>query len=219
MEFIDIPTEQTTAVTDAMIALLAMGFIPYLFRIGRQHNLGKVKIWSWLFGLLALSSALGAVAHGVKMYPEINRIIWQPINLSLGLTVALFVVAVLYDLRGHKKAREILPILLIIGTVFYIVTLIIPGRFIVFILYEVIAMTFALGAYFWLAIRRRLKGAWLMTVGVLITIVASGVQASGAIYFTLIWEFNFNGIFHLIQMVGLMVLLFGLRASLLSKTD
>jgi hypothetical protein len=56
MEFIDIPTEQTTSVTDIVLALLA-----------------------------------------------------------LGLTVALFVAGVVYDMRGFSLPRVLLPIVLING--------------------------------------------------------------------------------------------------------
>jgi len=145
-----------------------------------------------------------------------NNIIWQPINLALGLTVAMFLIGVIYDWRGHRTARLLMPLLLIVGAAFYALTLIIPGSFAVFIIYEAIAMIFALAIYLWLAFSKRLKGAWLMTAGITITILASVIQASRAVFITLICEFDHNGIFHITQMIGLTVLFFGLRAGLLS---
>jgi hypothetical protein len=217
MEFTDIPTEQTTFVTDVILALLALGFVLLLYSIGRRHDLKKTRIWSWAFGLLSLSAALGAIAHGIKMSAQTNKIIWQPIYLALGLTIALFVIGVIYDIRGYNIPRLLIPIALLTGTAFYIITVIVPGTFIVFILYEAIAMIFALAAYLWLAIRKKLKGSWLMAIGILITIIAAGVQASGAISITFIWKFDNNGIFHIIQMIALIFLLFGIRAELFSR--
>ncbi len=214
MDFIDSPTEQTTAATDFFIALLALGCIVYLRRIG-QRDRWKTNIWSWTFGLLALSGALGAVAHGFKMSSKINNLFWQPLNLTLGLTVASFVIAVVYDMWGRVAAKRILPLMIVVGLAFFGLTWLIPGTFFVFIIYEAIAMLFALSVYIWLAVKGRLKGAGLMATGVLIMMVAAGVQASKAVSLTFIWQFDYNGLFHLIQMVGILALLVGLRAGLL----
>ena len=73
-------------------------------------------------------------------------------------------------------------------------------------------------AYIWLAARGQLEGAWVMAAGVLITIVAAGIQASEAVFVTLIWAFDFNGIFHMVQMIGLLVLVAGLRIALLAES-
>ena len=78
-------------------------------------------------------------------------------------------------------------------------------------------MIFALAVYLWLAVRKSLKGARLMAAGIMITILASVIQAGRAAFITLIWEFDHNGLFHLTQMIGLTVLFFGLRAGLLSR--
>jgi hypothetical protein len=217
MQFIDIPTERTTAVTDVILALFAVVCVVYLLRIGRARDLWKASVWAWAFGLLALSAALGAAAHGFVMSPKTNRLLWQPLNLALGLTVSLFVVGVVYDLWGLAASRRVLPILLGVGVAFYLVTLVIPGGFLVFIGYEALAMLFALGAYLWLAARGRLKGAWLMAAGVMVTIVAAGIQASNAVQVTVIWEFDHNGVFHLVQVIGVLVLTAGLRAALLAR--
>jgi hypothetical protein len=216
MEFIEIPTEQTTAMTDVFVALLALGCVLYLRRAG-LHERWKTNVWSWAFGLMALSGVVGAVAHGFKMSESVNDLLWQPINLALGLAVSLFVVGVVYDLWGYPTARQVLPVMLVIGVGFYIVTLIIPGSFLVFIVYEALALFFALGAYGWLTTQGRLKGAGLMATGILISIIAAGIQASKAVSVTLFWDFDHNGIFHLVQLVGLLFLLAGLRSALLSS--
>jgi hypothetical protein len=218
MKFIDIPTEQTTAITDVILAMVALGCLWYLRRIG-PGNPWKTNLWSWIFGLLALAALLGAIAHGFQMSRKINNLFWQPLNLSLGLTVALFVIAVIYDRWGYETARRVLPVMLVMAVAFYGVTVANPGSFLVFIIYEAAAMLFALGVYGWLAWHGQLNGAGLMTAGVLITIIAAGVQAGEAVAVTIIWPFDYNGIYHLIQIVGLLVLLAGLRAALLSATS
>ena len=218
MEFIDIPTEQTTSVTDIILAILALSFSLYIYNFGRNRDLKKTLIWFWMFCLLSVASALGAIAHGIKMSEQTNYIIWQPINLALGLTISLFVVGVVYDMKNFSLPRILLPIILVIGVLFYLITVMVPGTFIVFILYEAVAMLFAFVSYLLLAIRKKLRGSLLMALGILITIIAAGVQAGGAIHIKVIWEFNHNGMFHIIQMIGLVFLLLGLRFELLTRT-
>lgn len=221
MELIDIPTEQTTAATDLVLAVLAAACAVHLYRVGRP-DVFRRNLWSWVFGLLAVSAAIGAVAHGFKMSAELNNLLWQPLNLLLGLTAALFSVGAVYDMWGRRVAQRLLPVMMAVGVLFYGVTVVLPDsvpsdEFLVFVVYETAVMLFALGTYCVLAIRGRLDGAGLIAAGILISIVAAAVQAIGTLHFTVIWEFNRNGIFHLIQMPAILVLTAGLRAAMCVK--
>jgi hypothetical protein len=201
-----------------MLTLLALGCALHLLQIG-QADPWKAGLWAWAFGLLALAAALGTVAHGFKMSVATNQRFWQPLNLALGLTVALFVVGVVYDVWGLAAAQQILPIMLGVGVVFFVIQAI-RDIFLVFIIYEAVAMLFALGTYGWLAATGRLPGAGWMAAGVLVTIIAAAVQAgwNGRQQpLTFIWQFDQNGLYHLIQMVGVILLLLGLRAALLAN--
>lgn len=217
MQFIDIATEQTTAVTDALLFAIALLFAVMVSAASRDSDRTKGRIWTAILGLLAVAGILGAIAHGFKMSPRTNELIWMPLNLVLGLTVALFVIGAVYDLRGFSVPRALIPIMLAVGFFFFGVTVAVPGSFLVFVLYEAAAMLFALAVYILLSVRGTLPGAQLMAVGVFISIVAAAVQASGAITFTWIWEFDHNGVFHLIQVFGLVFILIGLRKDLTSR--
>ncbi len=210
MELIDIPTEQTTAATDFVMAVLATMCVVYLCRIG-QPDVFRRNLWAWVFGLLAVSAAIGAVAHGFKMSAEVNNLLWQPLNLLLGMTAALFAVGAVYDMSGRRTAQRALPVMLAVGAVFYGVTAVFPDnvfadKFLVFVIFEMIVMLFALGVYCTLAIRGRLDGAGLIAAGILITIAVAAVQATGTIHLTVIWEFNDDGIFTIMQPTAIIVL-------------
>jgi hypothetical protein len=166
---------------------------------------------------LAVAAALGAVAHGFKLPGWALKLLWNLLYLSLGFTVALFVVGVINDMWGQRLAYRALPVMLLGGLVFFGLTLLFPGSFLVFIMYEAVAMLFALGAYLRLALEKRLNGAGWMATGILITIIAAGVQATQSLSLSFIWPFDHNGLYHLIQMVGLGALMIGLRADLLSS--
>jgi hypothetical protein len=200
------PFERVTAVTDIFMGLLAAYAAIQLSQLSGF----KSAVWAWTFGLLAFSSFLGAIAHGFEMTPKVNDHIWMPINLSLGLALGLFVVGALFDLSGESLASKSLPVMLVVGFGFFLVTVWKPGTFMTFIAYEAVAMLFALGVYVYLLFTSPLPGVeWMMT-GIFVTILAAVIQATGKAGKAIFWYFDNNGIFHLIQMIGILLLMVGL---------
>ena len=207
------PTELTTAATDAALALLALLCIRWL-ATRRSADPRKVTLWILVLALLALASILGAVAHGLELSERAAFFLWQPLYLSLGLVVALFVVAAVYDGFGPDTARRWLIPALVVGALFYLVTLLFPDTFLVFVLYEAAAMLAALALYGRLARRTRKRWAWLIVLGIALNIVAAAIQASGTVRLDLVVPFDHNGVFHLVQMVAIVVLVAGVGSSL-----
>ncbi|MFN8412736.1 MAG: hypothetical protein U0Z26_10145 [Anaerolineales bacterium] len=202
--------EQMTAFTDLLLGLLSFYVMYQLI----QFSGFKAEIWRWAFGLLGLSSFLGVAAHGFEMTQKTNDRIWMPLNLSLGITLGLFVVGALFDLSGETVAGKALPFMVAIGFVFFLITVLRPGSFMTFIAYEAIAMVFALIAYSYLFYTGKLLGSGWMLAGIFVTILAAAVQAMGKAGKSILWYFDNNGIFHVIQLLGIVLLLVGLKASL-----
>ena len=216
MEFTREPTEQTTAITDIILALVAFGGILILcWNLPNSSATWKIIIWSAAFGMIGLAAALGAVAHGLVISQTIHDRIWQLLNMALALAVSLFVAGVTYDLWGLAACLKALPVLLIAGLGFFGATLLYPDIFFIFIVYEGLALIFSLSAYIYLAVRGDPAGAALMAAGILISILAAGIQANKSISLTVIWQFDYNGIYHIVQVVGLILLVIGLRCSVL----
>jgi hypothetical protein len=215
MKVVKDPLEQTTAATDIVLALVAFGGIVFL--LGLLLNSGelwKISIWSAAIGSIGLAAALGAVAHGLILSRTLHHFSWLVLNLALSLAISLFVVGVVYDLWGFEVSLKTLPLLVITGLGFYLTTLFYPGIFFLFIVYEGVALVFALAAYIYLTIQQDLPGAYLMAAGILASIIAAGIQANKSVVVTFIWRFDHNGIYHLVQVVGLLLLFAGLRKSL-----
>ncbi len=222
MGIISIPTEQTTAFTDLILAVLGTLTAVYIAKKGMGKNPFRTRIWSGAFFFLALSAGVGAIAHGFDMSDKLNGNVWHVINFGLGMTVALFLVATATDLTHHKLAVRILPALILVAIIFFLVTVFIPGSFLVFIIYESIAMLAALGTYIGLAMRKKLDGAAMIAAAIFLTMVAAGIQASEAINVTIIWEFDHNGIFHIVQMIALPLFAYGISKGSIgeeSKTE
>jgi hypothetical protein len=203
-------TELTTAATDALLVFLCLLLITWIRKFRGLHP-WKAGLWSWVFGLLAVSSLLGTIAHGFILSPELRNILWQPLYLALGIDVVLFVLGGVADWSGEKTARRLLPGAIVIGILFYSLTRILEGNFLVFVVYEGAAMAI----YATLAVRQRLPGAATIAAGIGLTLIAAATQAS-SLGFTFIWPFDHNGLFHLVQMPALLTIGCGLRTMLRS---
>lgn len=201
------PYERITALTDVLMGLLAV-FISAQLLVGGDF---RHSVWAWAFGLLAVSSLLGAVAHGFEMSQRANIRLWMPINLSLGLALGMFVVGAFNDLAGETLARFMTPIMIVLGFGFFLVTLWKPGTFMTFIAYEAVAMLFALSAYGYLFFVRSFPASGWMLGGVIVTVIAAVVQATGKAGKGIVWYFDNNGAFHIIQMIGMVLLWVGLK--------
>ncbi|MCB9230706.1 MAG: hypothetical protein H6581_03545 [Bacteroidia bacterium] len=212
MQFIDIPSEQTTAITDLILSVIGLTLSFLLVVLGRRTDMRKCSVWAAAIGLMGIAAGIGFFAHGFVWQDATKWLLWQPLNLSLGLSISMFVVGVVYDLNHYALNKWFLPGMLTLGLAFYSITLLFPKTFLIFVAYEALAMFFALGAYFYMRKTRGWPGAIWIVAGIGVSILAAGIQASKALSFTLIWEFDHNGIFHLVQMAGIVFIYLGVKA-------
>jgi hypothetical protein len=202
-------TERTTAASDALLAVAAVVLL-----LGLRHrsapSFGRA-VWVSALAGMALASVLGAIAHGLELSPATRDLLWQPLYLALGTAMALFVVGAVRDWRGDLAARRVLPAMLVLTVAFYGATRASGGNFVVFVLYEAGALGFALIVYAWLAARRRRAGAAAMAAALAVSLAAGAVQAADLGTVRLVWDFDHNGVFHLVQLAGIVLLGAGLR--------
>ena len=202
-------TELTTAVTDAALAVVCAAALGWWMR--RRSTAGAPKaVWASVFALLAVGSVFGAIAHGFSWSDRARSLWWRPLYLSLGWCVALFVVGAIGEWRGARVARVAVPWAIAAGLGLFVVTQL-SDDFTLFILYEGAAMLATFIIYVYLSIARGTPGAARVAVGVALTLLAAGVQAS-ALRLRLVWEFDHNGLFHVLQIAALLVIASGLAA-------
>jgi hypothetical protein len=213
MKLVDSSTERSTAATDVLLALVGIGAAVYLQGAGGGES-WRAAVWTWVFAMVAFSGVLGALAHGLGAPPGLHAGLWQGINLGLGLALSLFVVGVLYDVAGPAAARRMLKPMLAAGVAFYLLMRLWPGSFVVFILCQAAASIFALAVYAYLAVSARLPGAGLLATGILVNLCAAFIQIRKRWHLRAIWEFDHNGLFHLVQAAGMLLILAGLKKSL-----
>ncbi|MCZ6853128.1 MAG: hypothetical protein O7G86_04330 [Gammaproteobacteria bacterium] len=205
-------TELTTAATDLVLGVVSIAILIQLQRV-RQYDEWKVKLWSWVFALLALVSFLGTVAHGFQMSDSTRYWLWQPLYTCLGIMIALFVVGAVNDWRGKPLSRRLLIPAVVLGVGFYALTVVLGGKFLVFVVYEGAAMLVALVIYIRLSIKSQMPGSGMVAGAIGLNIAAAAVQAS-SLSVTIILPLDHNGLFHMVQIAAIVMLGRGLRTSL-----
>lgn len=213
IELTDLATERTTAVTNLLISLVGLVALVY-FHTFRALEPWKVKIWTAAAVCLMAANTAAAAVHGLKLAEPMHKAIWALTELSLGLLIACFVVGTVRDLWSERASRVITPVMIVVALLFFAITRF-NHNFVIDVLYEGSFVGFAfLGyGYGYLASTRRLPGTGLVCAGLFVTLLAAVVQTTG-VEVTLIWTFDHNGVFHLMQLLGVILLAVGIGASL-----
>ena len=205
-----VETELTTAATDALLTVVVVAGMVWLAR--RVSPSARRTLWLRGLGLFAAAGVLGALVHGFDLDSHLRELLWQPLYLTLGSALAFFTAGAIGDWRGDAPARRALPLLLALALGFYFLTRLSGGKFLVFVIFEAAALFLALGIYVRLALQRK-PGAALVVTGLLLSL-AGGVLQASTLSLHLVWDFNHNGLYHLVQLAGVVLLLAGLRGTL-----
>lgn len=208
---VPLATERTTAATDLLLALVVAGGMVRLRGVAPPGWRRAI----WLFALAAFggSALIGAGVHGLVLGARVADVLWQTLYLLLGVAVALFIAGALADWRGESVARGRLPALLIVAGLFYLATRLTGGDFRIFLVFEATALVFALAVYGTLGARGR-AGAGTVAAAMALSLGAAAIQAMTSLSLRLGWEFDHNGLYHLAQTVGVVVLIRGLAITL-----
>lgn len=204
--------EQTTAATDAVIGIMAAVCAVFISH-SVTPRIRQQRIWFSLFVFLSIASVIGAITHGLVLTTSLHQLLWMILYASLGMGVALFMSASAADLTNDALPHYLFVLLIGSAIVFWLITLRFPDSFLVFIFYEAVGMLFSLFVYLRLALRRR-PGTALIATSIVISLIAAIVQSLSSLSFHCIWTFDHNGLFHLIQMPGIILLIMGIRRSL-----
>jgi hypothetical protein len=94
---------------------------------------------------------------------------------------------------------------------FYGVTRLTGGNFLAFVVFEAGALLFSLAVYLGLVAGPRRPGAGVMAAALAVSLGAGAVQAAELGSVHLVWEFDHKGLFHLVQLLGIVLLAAALR--------
>lgn len=193
--------EPTTAITDLMIAVLAV----YIAReLHGWHSIRLMNIhwhWGWAFWSLGFSALMGAAAHGLGPHFSENTqaVIWKLTVLPIGFTSIFFLIGTFHHSFDFNAVRWLtwVPAVFLAA---YLFTIFKDDSFLTVVKFYGPAMGFVLAVMLYSHFGLGSPGAGQAALGLIITFLAAGVQVSG---FSLHQHFNHNDLFHVIQMAGL----------------
>lgn len=206
----------TTTVTDALLAVVIAAGILYLRRTTPASPLRT--LWLVTLAVSGTGAVIGGALHVVPMSERTSIAAWGTLYLYLGIAVSCLVAAAIGAWRGCAAARRALPFVAGFTLAFSAATQFTADHAMISAVYEAAALLFALGVFGALAIKGQ-PGMTLVTLGLVTTAAGAAVAGMDALNVRLIWDFDRNGLSHIGHMIGLALLIHGLRTVLAGSTD
>ncbi|WP_152453635.1 hypothetical protein [Microbulbifer sp. THAF38] len=206
------PTEQVSSITDLILAVSALLIFIYFIRSDFQPD-WKRNVWLCFYALLFAGALLAAFIHGVETSQYLRIGLWYILFIFLGLFLTTFTLAVINDLLGECYSKKAFPYILLAGFLFFVLAVLKTNGFLMFVAYQALIMVPVIIGYAWLGWTDRLPGAWYMVLGGIFSFTAVIFQVRTAVEFTFIWTFNHNGIYHMVQTVGVLFFFIGVKKS------
>lgn len=196
-------SEPTTALTDLVLALLALGFCLQLIPYARRLRQESIRDWGMAFGALSIGALAGGVSHGFasQLSEAAHAVVWRITLYSIGFASYYMVAGTARAALRHRIGSWLIVAAAVkLAGYLYWTTVRPEFRLAV---YDYIPNMLAVLVMGLLLKRRRRDsaGSWL-AAGVVVSFLAAGVQLSGL---TLAEHFNHNDLYHVIQMLALVL--------------
>jgi len=198
IQLIESATERTTAATDLILAFEFLLFA--IFFVTSTSDNKRAAAWAIPFLLLAGAFLIGAVAHGIQMPEEINLQLWLFIAGCSAFGLAHLVSASVGEWKPAWYKKSVIGMSL--AAIIFVGTTVKFSSFAVYVVFIVINMALVSWLNAICFEKSGNKKHLLIIAGAVITAIASLVQLIKSIRFTIIWEFDYNGVFHVVQMLG-----------------
>ena len=194
--------EPTTTITDFILGLEAL-VLAALLLISPQTFPSQPY---WIASLLCLGVAavLGGLYHGFDRFSS-----YTGVYFCISVLMAALCLAVITDGFGEEIARGFRWPVAGLALAFFLVARTYPTRILAFAALLAVFLVLALILYLHLMVTRALPGAGFLAAGIA-TLLIGAAMMLGNVGFTLIWTFDRNAVYHLVQMVGSLFFYFGL---------
>lgn len=199
--------EPMTMLTDYALAGVT-GWLAYVLFRAREGQRARA-LWALAFAALALAAALGGTWHGFSpAFAEVAvLLVWKATVLAVGIaSFGMLAGSAIATTAG--SARKSLLAFSAVKLAIYSGWMVGHSEYIYVIADTGTAMVLIAALHLWSAARDRDHAARWMLGGVGVSVLAAGVQASG---FALHRHFNHNDLYHVIQIVAMILFYAGAR--------
>lgn len=195
--------EPITAITDLMITAEIALLIGLLNRDAVWfHN---QKYWITALILLGVAALLGGVAHGFNLFG-----LFLGIYLCMAGIIGAICLAALSDGYGDAVAQRWRNWIIVGSAIFYGMTLLYPHLLFVYTIVGGCILAPILLIYIRLWQQHPGRGDGYLLAGIMITL-AGFAGIAFRVHLDLIWKFNHNDVYHLVQMVAIVFFYLGIR--------
>ena len=198
IQFVESATERTTAATDLILAVEFLLFAIFFIKFASSNK--RATTWSIPFLLLAGAFLIGAVAHGVQMPEKTKMQLWLLLAVCSAFGLALIVSASVGEWAPAWYKKSVIGMSL--AAIIFIGVTVKFSSFTVYVVFILITMALVSWLNAICFEKSGNKNHLLIIFGAVITATGSLVQLIKSIHFIIIWEFDYNGAFHLIQMLA-----------------
>jgi hypothetical protein len=206
IQLIESATERTTAATDLILAVEFLLFAIFFIKSASDNK--RATAWSIPFLLLAGAFLIGAIAHGFQMPEKMNMLLWLFLAGCSAFGLAHLVSASVGEWKPAWYKKSVIGMSL--AAIIFIGITVKLSSFTVYVVFIVITMALVSWLNAVCFEKSGNKKHLLIIFGAVFTTIASLVQLIKSIHFTIIWEFDYNGAFHLVQMLAGMFLGLGI---------
>ncbi len=202
--------EPTTVVTDIILGGQTLLYAILLQR-GNTTGQRSVRSWSAMMAAVSVAAFAGAVSHALYYDSAVNWVgwlrnaAWKLVGLSTAVGSGLMLVAVIFNTIPTGR-RALFIIAAGAKSVIFAVVAWFSGNYLYTIIDYGLSMLIVLAVQIrqW---RSAAAAPWL-AAGIIVSLVAAGLQRSGI---TLHKNFNYNDIYHLVQIAAFHLLYEGAR--------
>ena len=200
------PAEPATTLTDELLALQTFSYAARLRR-GPAREQRSVQMWAVAFAAAGIAALAGGIVHAlyIERTPRLRGALWKVVGLATSLgSAAMLAASVFASLRRPMRTW-----LLAFAAIKFAASSVATWRLGDF-LYIIIDYAASMAILLALQVRdwKRSAAAPWLTGGVLVSFLAAGIQQSGL---TLHRHFNFNDLYHVVQMGGFHLLYLGAK--------
>lgn len=194
--------EPTTTITNFILSLEALILAALL--IIRPLTFPSLPYWTTTIICIGIGTILGGIYHGFE-----RPFSFKPIYLLIAVLMATFCLAVTSDNFGQELAVSLHWPIAGLALLFFLTTRIYPRKILAFAALLAAVLLVAFSLYLRLAVIGAFPGAWLLAAGIG-TLLAGTVMMLGNVRFKLVWSFDRFAVYHLVQMISLLLLYLGL---------
>ena len=189
--------EITTAATNAVNALITAVLMFRVFRMSGPKL--RRQVWGVPFILFFAVCILGTIVHGIVLPEEIRSLLWDILYIFLAFMIASFVVSARYEIRGSSSVRKTALVCGFLSILFLAVRMVLKHTavpvFLPFTLYSGSLLLYLIIII--LSARKAKPHLTLLLCAIFVLIAGTILQTVKQIRFHLIWDFNFNSVYHL----------------------